>query len=63
MKKSTKNKIKNFILKSITFIALVIFVFCAMCLDSVNNIPFIIGCFVSGIWIFLFCYANNYFDF
>lgn len=54
---------KNFILKTISYIMGFIFIFCASAIDSYYNTPFIIGCIVSGLWLTLFTYANGGFDY
>ena len=54
---------KNFILKTISYIMGLVFIFCASAIDSYYNTPFIIGCIVSGLWLTLFGYANGVFDY
>lgn len=53
---------KNFILKTVSYIMGFNFIVCASCIDSVYNTPFVIGCIVSGVWLFLFAYANGGFN-
>lgn len=56
-----KRKIKNFILKTITCIAGILFFVSACAIDSPSWIPTII-CVVCMIWLGLFAYANGYMD-
>ena len=58
MNRKSKRKIKNFILKSITIVFVLLFIFCACCLDSQSNI-FYIGCIVSLLWLVPFGIANG----
>lgn len=50
---------KNIILKTVSIIAFLVFIFCACCLDSTNATPFYICCFVSFGWLALFMFANQ----
>ena len=50
---------KNAILKTVTLIAAVVFLFCACCLDSESIAPFAVGALVSLAWLMLFGYANS----
>lgn len=50
---------KNIILKTISTIMFIVFIFCACCLDSTNATPFYIGCVVSFGWLVLFMYENK----
>ena len=52
-----KRDLKNFILKSITFLSTLAFLFGAMALDSHSNLPYIL-CVVSFIWLVPFTYVN-----
>ena len=58
MNRKSKRKIKNFILKSITTVFAILFIFCVCCLDSNTNI-FYIGCIVSLLWLVPFGVANG----
>lgn len=49
---------KNKILKTITWIAAILFIISATAVDSVSNIPRII-CIASLAWILLYMYANR----
>ena len=53
-----KRKIKNFILKSITWVASILFLLSACALDSESMIPSIV-LLVSMGWLALFIYANS----
>lgn len=64
MKRSAKNKlikIKNIILKIITYIMTVLFILSLIALDSESIIPFI-TLVLSGGWLALVGYANGYID-
>lgn len=52
-------KLKNIILKAITFIAVMVWVVSGCCLDSENWTPFLIGMLVSSLWILVFSIANS----
>ena len=53
-----KRKAHNFILKSITYVAFVLFLLSACAVDSESWIPTIV-LFVSMSWLSLFAYANG----
>ena len=61
MNRKSKRKIKNFVLKSITTVFAILFIFCVCCLDSDTNI-FYIGCIVSLLWFIPFGIANGAFN-
>lgn len=52
---------KNKILKALAYINGFLFLIFACALDSESSIP-AIGCMVTGGWLLLFSYANNWFD-
>lgn len=52
---------KNIILKTIAYICFALFVLAGCLLDSNSWIPFIVVCITGG-WLFLFSYANNWFE-
>lgn len=53
---------KNFILKTITTIMVIILLFGIMTLDTPDtNVPAFM-CLVAFAWLFPFCYANNWFE-
>ena len=56
--RKAKSKIKNFILKSITYVAAILFTVSACALDSATWIPAIV-CLICAIWLMLFAYANR----
>ena len=58
MNRKSKRKIKNLILKSITIVFVLLFIFCVCCLDS-NTYIFYIGCIVSLLWLVPFGIANG----
>ena len=58
MNRKSKRKLKNIILKSITTVFAILFIFCVCCLDSESNI-FYIGCIVSLLWLVPFGIANG----
>lgn len=51
---------KNKILKTITWLAFIAFLFSGSCLDTAGYIPLFI-CFISVSWLLLFAYANGLF--
>jgi|GEM_PF-2495465 len=60
--RKAKGKIKNFILKTITYFAALLFLVSACAVDSPSWIPTIVCC-VCMIWLTLFAYANSdYFE-
>jgi hypothetical protein len=61
MNRKLKRKIKNIILKSITTVFVLLFIFCACCLDSDTNI-FYIGIGISLLWLVPFGIANGVFN-
>lgn len=50
---------KNIILKTITWIAAILFIFSATAVDSISNIPRIV-CLACSVWILLFMFANRH---
>jgi hypothetical protein len=59
---SLKNKIHNFILKAITVVAVMVLIFCACSVDSMEILlPTLLMTF-STLWLFLFGLANNWFE-
>ena len=52
-----KRDLKNFILKSITFLSTLAFLFGAMALDSHSNLPYIL-CVAALTWLVPFVYVN-----
>lgn len=53
--------LKNSILKTIAYIDGLVFLYFACCLDAYSWIPFIICCITGG-YMALFIYANDFFD-
>lgn len=58
MKKTSIKKVKNFILKSITNIMIIIFLIC-LCADTHTKISFMLLA-ISGLWLGLMAWANGY---
>lgn len=58
--KNFKRKFKNFVLKSITAVAFIIFVICGCYLDAEIIIPQLIIMGGCGMWIMLFAIANGW---
>ena len=54
-----RNKVKNTILKIITYLMAILFILSLIALDSENIIP-IISLATSGTWLFLIGLANGY---
>lgn len=52
-------KIKNFILKSITWFAIVVWLTALGSIDSENVIIPVVSFILSSVWLFLFTYANQ----
>jgi len=46
-----KRKLKNFVLKSISYFFAFVLIFCICCIDSQNAIPFYIGIGISSLWL------------
>lgn len=61
-KRKRKNKIKNFVLKTVTSIAGIIFVLSICALDSPNFVLPVVCLLVSGLWLAVFSWANGYLD-
>lgn len=57
--KRLRKKVKNFLLKSITFIAVIAWIVAGSCLDSECWIPFWIILILASLWITIFAYANG----
>ena len=53
-----KKSAKNTVLKSITTIAVSVFLLSIMAMDSESNLPFYAG-MISGLWLILFVIANK----
>ncbi len=55
-----RRRIKNAILKTITFIAAILYTICALSMESDTNIMlyFVVGS-ISGTWLLLFTIANQ----
>ena len=53
-----KKSAKNTVLKSITTIAVSVFLLSIMAMDSESNLPFYAG-MISGLWLILFIIANK----
>ena len=60
MKKTTKNKIKRVILKSITYFMFIVFMFSICLLDSEKFYIPLAALVVSGGWLWLMAWANGY---
>ena len=54
-----KKKVKNFILKSITWFAVVVWLTALGSIDSENVIIPVVSFTLSSVWLFLFTYANQ----
>lgn len=54
---------KNLILKTVTWINVVLFLLFACCIDSEGTYVPAIGCLITGAWLALFAYANRDYDF
>lgn len=52
---------KNTILKAQAYICLIIWMIAACAIDSESMIPFYTCCITGG-WLFIFAYANNWFE-
>ena len=52
---------KDFILKAIAYICFIAFITAGCFLDSESMIPFYVVC-VTGGWLTIFAYANNWFE-
>ena len=52
-------KVKNFILKSITWFAIVVWLTALGSIDSENVIIPVVSFTLSSVWLFLFTYANQ----
>jgi hypothetical protein len=61
MKKNTKRKIKNFILKAISVISAFILIISICFIDSQNSVPFYISIGISLLWLVPFGIANGVF--
>lgn len=57
-----KIEIVKGIIKFITVLMTILFLFCVMCLDSENPIPFYIGGIISILWIYNYArlFHNDY---
>ena len=60
MKKTTKNKIKRVILKSITYFMFIVFLFSICLLDTEKFYIPLAALVVSGGWLWLMAWANGY---
>lgn len=61
MKRNKKiNKSRNVILKAITYIAVAVWCIAGSCVDSENMVLPVIALVISSVWIYAYCYANNY---
>lgn len=56
-----RKRLKNFILKTITWIAIFTWIFSAMAFDSDNYIIPVFVNVISGAWLCLFFYANQFY--
>ena len=61
-KRKRKNKIKNFVLKTVTWIAGIVFVLSILSLDSPNFVLPVVCLMVSMLWLAVFSWANGYMD-
>lgn len=58
-KRRLKKCLKNYILITITVIALAVYLVSAIALDTDGTRMFYIGIITSGLWLALFAYANR----
>lgn len=54
------NKLRNLILKTITYIAVAVWCISGSCVDSENPVLPVIALVISTVWIYAYCYANGY---
>ena len=47
------------ILKAITMLAGILFIISVACMDSSNNLPFLVISGISGLWLYLMAKANG----
>lgn len=60
MKRSTVRKVKNIVIKTITYISGIVFMISVCSVDSESWIP-IAPMIVSGLWLTVYAYCNGYF--